>query len=46
MAAFKARVRIGFYKGAELDDPSGVLGDAKSGSITSVKFSSIKNVPP
>ncbi len=46
MAAFKAHASFGFWRGAELEDPHGILKNKGTASFMAEKFTSISELPP
>ena len=46
IAAFKAHASFGFWRGAELDDPQGILRAKGTASFMAEKFTDLSQVPP
>jgi hypothetical protein len=46
MAAFKAHVTFGFWRGRDLDDPAGILGEGRSAGPRSGRYRDVSDLPP
>jgi uncharacterized protein YdeI (YjbR/CyaY-like superfamily) len=46
MAAFKRYAALGFWKGALMKDPHGLLGDDPKASMTGMRFARLEDLPP